>query len=161
MTKLWFRSLNWLGLYFHPLFCPRLKDMSSRLNFMCSFQILKYSSLLSECYSLQFKLVHVVPHGTQVTSRPILKILDGEKKHPSINHMNKHKNKENVSYEDCWKVVEKQRISVYSFSPQSNCFERQSQFGHESSEKHLLLKSYSLIYNQPSHSLNTVIVLVL
>lgn len=108
MTKLWFRSLRWLeGLYCHPLFCPRLKDMSSRLNFTCSFQILKYSSLLSEGYSLQFQLVHVVPQGAQVTSRPILKILDGEKKHPSINHKNKHKNKENASYEGCWKMVEK------------------------------------------------------
>lgn len=59
------------------------------------------------CHSLQVKLVHVTAQGTRVSFRPILEILDGEKKSQSINHINKHKNKENVSYEDFWTMREK------------------------------------------------------
>lgn len=33
-------------------------------------------------------------------------------KNQSMNHINKPKHKEKVSHEDCWKLVEKQEVSV-------------------------------------------------
>ena len=70
-------------------------------------------SAFSKCYSLPFKLVHVAPQGTKVSFRPILVILDGEMKNQSMNYFNKHKNQE----KNCWKMVEKQEISMQSPPP--------------------------------------------
>ena len=86
MTKFWFRlQSGQQSCIFHSLFCPGLQrylrgvSSCSRLSLTCSFQNLKHSSVLSGCYSGQFKCVRVTPQGTQVSFWPTLETLDGEK----------------------------------------------------------------------------------